>query len=237
MESMDNNAVEVKAEPKGLALKGIYEVFYKPSELFQSLKDNPKILVPYIILVIILSIQMFLLSDLIVEMQLNSPEMQEQFQGQTPPPQVVNMMKYSVLIGGILAFTLLPLITAALALFFGNFVMGGQAKFSQLLSVMLYSGIIYMVGGLIVAPMMLAKGTMMVSLSFAILAAGQGFESFAYTALSKIGLFYIWEFIVAGIGLSIIYNFKRNKGYILSVLSVGLMSIIHVIIALVKEML
>ena len=236
MESTNNNVVEIKAEPKGLALKGIFEVFYKPAEFFQSLKDHPKILVPYIVLVIILSIQMLLLTDLIVEMQLNSPEMQEQFQGQAPE-QVVNMLKYTVPIGGIIAFTLIPLITAALAMFFGNFVMGGQAKYSQLLSVMLYGNIIFMVGGLIVAPMMLAKGSMMVSLSFAILVAEQGIESFAYTALSKIGLFYIWEFIVIGIGLSIVYNFNRNKGYVLSVLSVGLLSIIHVIFTLVKEML
>lgn len=237
MESVNKEVeVAVTQEPKNLSLSGIFQVFYKPADFFKSLKDNPKVLVPYIVLIAITTALMLLIGDIILKMQLESPEMAKQFEGQTPPDSVINFMKYSITISGIIAMVILPLITAGLALFFGNFVMGGQAKFKQILSVMLYSGIIYMVGGLVVVPMILAKGSMMVSLSLGVLAAEQGLESFAYTALSKIGLFYIWEFIVVGIGLSIIYNFSRNKGYVLSVLSVGLLSIIHILIAFIKEM-
>ena len=70
----------------------------------------------------------------------------------------------------------------------------------------------------------------MVTFSPAVLVADQGMQSFWYTALSKISIFHIWEVIVVGIGLSIIYGISRNKGYLLSVLSVGMMAIIHVII-------
>ena len=76
---------------------------------------------------------------------------------------------------------------------------------------------------------MVAKGSMAISLSAAVLVASEGVDSFIYVALSKIDLFNIWEIIVVGIGLAAVYNIPRNKGYVLSVLSVGMLSILHIV--------
>ena len=129
------------------------------------------------------------------------------------------------------AFPLLysSLIAALFAMFFGNFVMGGKARFKQILSVMIYGQFLFEIGTLIASFFIYSKGQMMAPFSLAFLASGQGFQSLAFIALSKIDLFNIWDIIVVGIGLAAIYGFNRNKGYVLSVLSVGMLSILHVV--------
>ena len=120
--------------------------------------------------------------------------------------------------------SLIPLVAALLALFWGNFVFAGKASFKQLLSVMAYGSIVSALGMLVVLPMALAKGDLAVGLSLGPLAASQGIESLAFVALSKIDVFIIWEIIVVGIGLAAVYGLPRNKGYRLSVLSTGMLS-------------
>ena len=210
------------------SLKGIVEVFYAPSELFKRVKDNPKILVPYIVLMCTSLLVGLLLSDLILQVQLASPEFQANLQGQEVTEGMIQILKVTAIIGMVISMALVPLITAGLALFFGNFVMGGKATYKQMLSTMLYCEVLFMVGELLLIPMVLAKGSLTAGISLGFLAADQGVQSLAFVALSKISLFHIWEIVVAGIGLSTIYGFTRNKGYILAVLSLGLLSMIHI---------
>ena len=221
-----------------LSIRGVLEVFYKPMDFFKELKDNPKILVPYVVFILIVFVSLFLLSELIVEMQVNSPQFLRQMEasGQVVTPEFKEIMKMNTLIFGTLAMALYPLLVAAFALFFGNFVFAGKGSFKKLLSVALYGGILFSLAGMIVIPMMLSKGSMMVSFSLAVLVTDFGIESIIYTALSKISIFHIWEIIVVGIGFATIYDFPRNKGYMLAVLSVGLISIIHIGMAALGSM-
>jgi len=225
-------APEAKKE-SNLGLKGIVEVFYQPSKLFERLKNDPKLLVPWLFFFLLIFSFIYLVSDLIVEMQMEVMREKAADQGlgtENIPPAA--MIKWSTIILGPLAFMLAPLIAAALALFFGNVVMEGRAKFKQLLSVMLYGEIVYVLGSLMLAPLMLAKGSMKVSISLAAILQNSQVQDPLYVALSKFGAFYIWEIIVIGIGLSIIYGFSRNKGYTLAVLSMGLISITHALVEL-----
>jgi len=41
---------------------------------------------------------------------------------------------------------------------------------------------------------------------------------------------------VIGIGLAAIYGFTRNKGYVLAVLSMGLLSLFHILATFVQNM-
>ena len=100
----------------------------------------------------------------------------------------------------------------------------------EILSITLYGGVLFGICQLFLIPLIIAKGSMAVTLSLGALVVDQGIQSLTFVALSKIGLFYIWEIIVVGIGLSIFYGESRNKGYVLSVLSVGMLSIMHILI-------
>ncbi len=211
--------------------KGIIQVFYQPVQLFTGIKENPKILIPWLVFFVMMFAFFFLTAELIARVQLEIMQKKAEEQGMGTGGQLptVEMMKYSTMIFGSLAVMLAPLIAAGLAMFFGNSVMAGRAAFKQLLSVMIYGEIIYAAGALVLAPMMLAKNSLQVSFSLAAFFKNLAIDNPLYVAMSKIGVFYIWEIVVIGIGLSIIYGFPRNKGYLLAVLSMGLISILHVL--------
>lgn len=237
MEQEDTVQVVQESTPsKGLSFRGLIEVFYKPSAFFDELKNHPKVLIPYIAVAILLFAFFAATVDIVYEMQVSSPQFQAQMQGREMTPQIEQIMKYQILIGGPVVILLVPLVAALLGLFWGNFVFAGKARFKQLLSVMLYGEIIYGLGMIVVLPMILAKKSILVSLSLGILAAGQGPDSILYLALSKIDLFLIWEIIAIGIGLSIVYGVRRNKGYTLSVLSMGMISILHVVFSAIGKL-
>ena len=232
---METNDISQTVEPvknnSGLSFRGLTEIFYQPSIFFKDLKDNPKILVPYIALTIVMSLFFYLAVDYIVMEQMKMPQIQDSIESSGMSEATMRTFMYwQTLIGGVLSMLILPLISSGLALFFGNFVFGGITTYKKILSVTLYGGILYGVGSLLHVPLIMIKKSVMVTFSPAVLVADQGMQSFWYTALSKISVFHIWEVIVVGIGLSIIYGISRNKGYLLSVLSVGMMAIIHVII-------
>jgi hypothetical protein len=236
-ESQSADAAVPQKPNQGLSFRGLWEVLTKPAAFFEELKANPKVLVPYVVIAIVSLTFFWLTIDLIVKMQMESPQMQERLQGTVMTPQMVQFMRYNILIFGVLSIMLIPLLAAAFAAFWGNFVFAGKARFKLLLSIMLYGEIIHMLGTLIVLPMALAKGSILVGLNLGVLAVGQGPESILYVLLTKIDLFIIWEIIVIGIAFSIVYPFSRNKGYVLSVLSMGMLSILHVVFTAIGKLL
>ncbi len=238
MEPMDQVSKEpLSKEESSLALKGIAQVFYAPSEFFSKLRNQPKIVVPYIVYAILVAAFFLLVVDYIVELQMDTPQVQEQIdRAGMSEEQMRGIMKMTTLGGGMVAMLIVPVLGALLGMFWGNFVFAGKATFSQILSVMLYGEILYIIGALLHVPLIIAKDSMMVSYSLAVLAADQGMDSIAYVALSKISVFHIWEIIAVGIGLSAVYGIGRNKGYIISVLSVGLLAVLHVLMTAVGSM-
>jgi len=229
MENLEQAQAEQQIKKEsGLGLKGITEIFYQPANFFEKIKNDPKILVPWIVFFLLIFSSIYLISDLIAEMQMEIMKEKAADQGLgTANLPTAAQIKWSTIIIGPLVLMLAPLIAAALALFFGNVVMEGRATYKQLLSVMVYGEIISALGGLIMAPLMIAKGSLNVTISLAALLQDVQVQDPIFVALSKFGAFYIWEIIVIGIGLSIIYGFSRNKGYTLAVLSMGLISITH----------
>jgi len=229
MENLAQAQVEQQIKKEsGLGFKGVVEIFYQPANFFEKIKNDPKILVPWIVFFLLIFSSIYLIADLIAEMQMEIMKEKAADQGfGTANLPTAAQIKWSTIIIGPLAVMLAPLIAAALALFFGNVVMAGRATYKQLLSVMVYGEIINALGGLIMAPLMLAKGSLNVTISLAALLQDVQVQDPIFVALSKFGAFYIWEIIVIGIGLSIIYGFSRNKGYTLAVLSMGLISITH----------
>ena len=223
-----------KPSDRGLALRGIVQVLYAPAELFKKIKDTPKLLIAWLVFFVLILSFFLIAGDVITNAQLDIMKEKAVKGGQVLPQQMptFEQMKWSTIIFGSVFIMLSPLIAGLLGLFFGNVVMAGRASFKQILSVMVYGEIIYALGALIVAPMMVAKNSVKVGFSLATFFKDLSIQSPLYLLLSKVGVFYIWEIIVIGIGLSIIYEFPRNKGYLLAVLSMGMISILHVLTGL-----
>ena len=92
----------------------------------------------------------------------------------------------------------------------------------------MFAEFIYAVGFLISWPLVVAKDSLTVSFSLAVLVADRGPQDLLYVILSKISIFHIWEVIALGMGLAIMYEFPRNKGYLLSVITIGLIALLHI---------
>ena len=210
----------------GLSWRGLIEVFYKPAQLFEELKQHPKILVPYVVCTLAALVSIHFVADYLVEIQIAAMKANENMNpAQIPSAEFLKPFMYI----GVVFWALGPLLYAALAMLVGNFFMGGKSSYKQLLSVVLYGSVVFTVGGLIMIPMMLAKGSLFVSIGPAALISEPSMTDPLYMLLTKFSLFYIWEIVVVGIGLSIMYGFSRNKGYVMAVCSLGLISLLHVL--------
>ena len=225
-ESVQMPVTESPAPEKGLAFKGLWQVFYEPTAFFTKIKDNPKVLWPWLLGVIFIAIFLVGAADILARIQLEAARAQ----GHNIPDNIpMAAIKIPIIVAGALAFALIPLIYAGIAMFWGNVVFGGQATYKQLLCVSAYALLIYCFGSLLHLPMVLAKDSMAVTYSPAILVANQGIESVAYVALSKFGIFNIWEYFAFSIGTGVMYGFKNKNGYIIGLLTLGLISALHVL--------
>lgn len=214
---------------KGLSFRGLWEVFYRPAAVFTELKERPRVLVPLVAVALLTLVFAVLVADIIVQLQVNSPQMQERMQGQPMTDGIKSIMKIWIIVGMVVVRMLVPVLAAALALLFGNFVFAGRVQFKQLLSIMAYATVITSVGAILGLPIELPKESIVPPFSLGILAADQGLESPLFALLSRIDLFNIFEFIVTGIGLSVVYNVTRGRGMLYALLSMGLLSIIPVL--------
>lgn len=225
-QSMMAEPVTPAAAPSGLSLRGLWEVFYKPTEFFGKIKDHPRIFIPWIGVAIASALMFYFLADFLVEFQMEAMRKNPNMRPEYMP--TAEQMKPWMYVGALI-LCLLPLLTGAIAMFWGNFIFGGRAKYSQLLSVMVYGLWVYMVGGVVQAIMALMKGSIKTSLSLAALVPNRPVDDTLYMLLSKFSVFQVWEIVAVGIGLSVVYGFSRNKGYTIAVLSVGLIAAIHVL--------
>jgi hypothetical protein len=220
----------VRADPS-LAWRAIIQVFYKPTKIFAELKENPRVLVPYVLLGLLMFGFVYLTSDLIYQMQMDNPEVRERLGETELTPQMVQGMKVWIIFGGTAAVLIGPLLYSLIAQFWGNFVFAGKASFKQILSVVLYGEVLFFLGQWLLMPLIIAKQSLFVGFHLGVFMPIKDPTNMAYMGMTKIGLFNIWELIAVGIGLAIVYTFPRNKGILMAVLSIGLLSVLQVLLA------
>ena len=234
---VSSSTAQVPKRDSSLGFRGLYEVFGQPVAFFNRLKDDPKILVPYVVFMILIVAFLFATAGFIAQLQIDEMQRRAAENPNFTVPSSINAstMVPFIIIFGALTWAIGPLLIAALVYLWGNFIMAGRASFRQVLSVVLFGELIFLAGNMVLIPLILAKQSMFVSFSLAALVPPDP-RSVLWVALSKISIFSIWEIIAVGIGLAIIYSFPRNKGYLLSVLSVGLVSVVHVLVTAVSSM-
>jgi hypothetical protein len=204
----------------GLAFAGLWQVIISPITFFEKLKNDPKVLAPYLVLAILMGLYLFSIGDLMAQAQMDAARQQ----GQMVPEAMERIARWTGPAFGLFFICLMPVVIAGLAMFFGNFVMGGSASWGQVLSVCLYASMIFVLHAMLTWPIVEAKQSMLVSLSPAAFLSEPDAQSVLFQTLHRLGPFYLWEWIVTGLGFSAIFGFSRNKGMLLAVLSTVLLS-------------
>lgn len=202
-------------EPRDLNLiSRIINVFVSPSKTFQAVSNKPKWAWPLVISLLLTFAAMWVLTPVIMTDSKSTMEEKmlergmSQDQVDNAVAQAAKYQKYSIAPTTLVAGLAMTFILAGIWLFVGNTVLGGSAKFAQMMGVIVYSGFIGLLGLLIKMPIMLSQQTMNVHFSLATFMADASKDTFLYKLLANVEIFNIWTIAVYAIGIAIVAKLK-----------------------------
>lgn len=211
MNTSGSSAAVAMAAPKNV-VERIIGIFTDPRATMEDIAARPTWVVPLIIVVIASTAAGFLLKDVIVEntisqMQAKNPNI--------PAEQLATTETWTRIMSWVGALVFTPLffvVLAAVFLFVGNTVLGGEARFKTVFSMFCWSGMISLVSSIVNIPVMLSRGSAESATSLASLLSPDDNKSVLFHFLSQIDLFTIWWLVVLGFGMAAVYRFSTNKG-------------------------
>jgi hypothetical protein len=222
MEGNDQDQVAVNETTPELGFwNRLANVFANPRRTFESLDRRPTWLVPMLILVCISIITTQLMFPIIIEKQVEMirhnpnipPERLQLIEQQLT--ENVTTQRVITLVSQIIFTPLIVYLLLAFVFYFtGSVILGGDAPYKKVLSVYSWSTCILIVAAIIGFPLAMAKGSVNISLSPALLLPGDSIGTTIYTLLTNFDIFTIWFLAVFAAGFAIIYRFSMAKAYI-----------------------
>lgn len=212
----------------------LVNIFTNPRKTFESLDLRPTWLVPVIIMVCITILSTQLLFPLLIDKQMetirNNPNLSSE-QLQVIEQQLtenVNTQRVITLISQIIFIPVVFYFLLTLVFYFtGTVILGGDASYKKVLSVFAWSTLILVLSAIITFPLAMAKGSISISLSPALLLPGDSIDTTIYAFLANFNIFTIWFLAVFAAGFAIIYRFSMTKAYI----TIGLLWGIWIVIS------
>lgn len=206
------------AESKRMGLIGrIIGIFTSPKEAFHDINKKPDWLIPFLILIVVVTAVQFVLMDIGLADQLAKLEARDmpEAQMEMARQQMQGSLKY-------IQFVVIPIMTlltwcvvAGIHLLFTNVLFGGETTFKKMFAVTAWSSLISVVAVLLRMLLVLSKGTSYgVTTSLAILLPTPGLTespSLLFKLLAHVDIFAIWGLILTAIGISEISKLDINK--------------------------
>lgn len=195
-------------------LSRIINVFVSPSQTFQAVSAKPKWGVALVISLLLTFGAMYTLTPIIMTEQKSAMEEKMSERGMSGDridqavQQAQKVQKYTIAPAAAIVGLIMTFILAGLWLFIGNTILGGEAKYSQMLGVIVYSGYIGLFGLLVKLPLMLSQHTMNIHFSLATFMSDAAKDTFLYKFLMNIELFNLWTIAVYSIGIAIVARLK-----------------------------
>ena len=202
------------------ALERIINVFVNPLKLFQYLRRKPEFVLPLILAILIGVGTAHLVYDIAINDQIAKYEQNDRIsadqrdliidrleESKTGAKRII----FSVVIP-FFAVVILFFLISAVFMFIGNVLLGGRAKYTQVLSVYGYSYLIMGILGTIVkVPLILKQQTVKIDTSLAVMFSPEGMSTALYNFIGSFDIFTVWFLIVFGIGFAVIYRFSKLK--------------------------
>lgn len=192
------------------------DIYFSPSKYFTRTKEKPKWLIPIIIIVV------FSILLTIVVLSTFSPEQRiAQLREQNMSPEQIERAQHFmsgpfVMISGIVsALIMIPASLLIISLVF-NFLLpliGSTGVFLTTFSLIVGAGLVRIPAIIIKAILIFIKKTPFVHTSFALFFPMLSKNSYFFRLMSKLDFFTIWELVLIGMGLKIVYNLKDKRSY------------------------
>ena len=217
---MEQTTPAVQPELKPMSgVSKIFNIFFEPRKVFESLNVKPTWIVP-VIIVALLAVSFFYFTfPYMIDQQIqrirdneNIPEQAkaniiERMEEQTQPP--VWQMAIAP-VGVLVSF----IVVAAVLFFAFNVLLGGDSTFRRVFSTYCYSSLVSIPASIVKFPLVMAKGNMNVQTSLALILSPEKQGSFIYSVLSSFDIFTIWQVILLSIGLGVMYKFATKKAFV-----------------------
>lgn len=202
------------------AVLDLFNVLHEPMAVFLRVKERPRILLPWLAL----SVLLMALAYATVPYQAAA---MEAFRASLPAEQAARMgaaggpsAARTLIVPPVI--TIIGLLIGAGLLWIGVSIVGGQARYRALLSVLAYCFITYVLFQAVTAAVLMVRGVGAVS-SFADLRAPVGLDLlapgaglFLGTFLNGINPFSVWGVWLCGTGVSITQETSRGTGIVIA---------------------
>lgn len=215
---MENQVDQDVAQPMTFfaRLKGI---FISPVQIFENIKYYPKMLFPLIYASVISMITVIISMPLI---QLKQDKMYslifEKYGVDLSQAQSAMTGQFTIIFS--VALTPVGIIIAwligSLFIWILSKMLKGKANIKKILSLNAHVMMLTATGTLLAAPIGLLLKTDVNVFSLAVLFPNGAIDSFMYNVLQSMELFGIWGAVITAIGLAVINDFSKAKGYITS---------------------
>ena len=194
-------------------------IFASPTKTFEAIDRKPTWILPLGLLIVVSVILTQLAFPIIMNAQLenlrNNPnltsEQIELYEAQFT--KNVNMQRGITVAAQVIGTPIVFFIVVGIFYFIGNVLLGGDASYKKLLGVYCWSACILIISSIVMTPLIIAKQSLSVSLSPAMLLSGDALRTKLYTLLSKFDFFTIWFLAVFAIGYGVIYKFSKAKAF------------------------
>jgi len=209
-------------------LSNVINTYIAPEKVFKAVKDFDlkKALTPLLILAVLGIISFWAIQDLATEVgydtaveRIENNSRIEDEQKEEIINKLGERMSGPNYMGWIFSFLGNPIVVffmALVALIVGNTLMGGSAKYGQLLNVTAWAYMISIPENIVKIPLMLNKWSLEVYTGLGVFGIGEK-GSFINFFFAGIDIFAIWRIVLIAIGMAIIYN-KKTKPYIVAML-------------------
>lgn len=204
-------------EPLGFGAK-LWNLFVDPRKTFQSVRANHEWVIVWL-LVSVISIGAYLpIKSIVKESQIAQVEErldQNQQMSEEKKAEVLSGMEEQFENPVYLLFVpisqiLMIVIVAGVLLFIGNILLGGTASYLKMLNAYAWTMMIVIPGSIVTVPLIMAKGSMDVSIGLGVLASAET-GPFVKKILSSFELFGLWQVWLSSVAVSVIANVDSRK--------------------------
>jgi len=211
-----NSSNQSSSLPELNAFQKIIGVFFSPAKTFESIDRKPGWFVPVVVILLITIIIAIVANPILLPLRKDKILERMEEQGATPDQmdQMLERIDKSANFGFVFAAIRLIiklLILTLVVWLIGKIVLGKDASYEKVFSVLSYSYLPWLLGMVVVVILMIIQKSSNVQFSLASFMPDDKVGTLVYGLVRSIGVFSIWHFIVLAIGMSIIYQLPRNK--------------------------
>lgn len=198
----------------------LWNLFVDPRKTFGSIGDGHEWIVLWLIIAAVALAGYYPIKDIVKATQIEQVEKQLANNPGVSPEQrqeiVDNMAEnFENPVWMLLTpvFQLIAMvIAAAVLLFIANIILGGNTKFIPMLNAYAWTGMLTIIGTIVVVPLVMAKGSMDVSLGLGVLASEET-GAFVKKILTSFELFGLWQVWLSSVAVSVLGRAPMGKSF------------------------